>query len=224
MPTDGRVRGNTPFHQSLFLRIILSPLGIFYRIWTSSIRFEYKGENGRAQLEESKSQVVIFLWHNRLFLAGEWHFRFRKQKTCFGLISASRDGGWLETFYGWAGIKPIRGSQNRRGSQAVRELVKVVKAGNDVGITPDGSRGPKYEAKTGAIALARITRKPILLLSFEFSACFRFKSWDEFVLPYPFSKVIVHTRLLSREELFEAGDDRKATQLAKELLMELTFD
>ena len=224
MPIDGRERGNTPSRQSFFLRIILSPLGIIYRIWTSSIRLEYKGDNGRTQLEESIGPVVIFLWHNRLFLAGEWHFRFRKQKTCFGLISASRDGGWLETFYGWAGIKPIRGSQNRRGSQAVRELVKVVKEGNDVGITPDGSRGPKYEAKTGTIALARITRKPILLLSFEFSACFRFKSWDEFVLPYPFSKVIVRTRLLSRKELFDAGDDREATELAKESLMELTFD
>ena len=217
-------KGLFPFRQSFLIRLLLSPLGIIYRLWTFSIRLDYKEQNGRSDLNKETQPMVIFLWHNRLFLAGEWHHRFRKQRQCFGLISASRDGAWLETFYGWAGIRPIRGSQNRRGSQAVRELVKVVKSGNDVGITPDGSRGPMYDAKTGAIALARITKKPILLLSFEYSKCFRFNSWDKFVVPYPFSKVIVHTRVLSREKLFDAGTDLDATTLARESLMELTID
>jgi lysophospholipid acyltransferase (LPLAT)-like uncharacterized protein len=217
-------KGFIPFRQSFLIRLLLSPLGAIYRLWTISIRLDYKEQNGRSELNKQSQALVIFLWHNRLFLAGEWHHRFRKQKQCFGLISASRDGAWLETFYGWAGIRPIRGSQNRRGSQAVRELVKVVKSGNDVGITPDGSRGPKYDAKTGAIALARITKKPILLLSFEYSKCFRFNSWDKFVVPYPFSKVIVRTRVLSRDKLFDAGTDLDATTLARESLMELTID
>jgi lysophospholipid acyltransferase (LPLAT)-like uncharacterized protein len=217
-------KGLIPFRQSFFIRLLLSPLGLIYRLWTFSIRLDYKEQNGRSELNKVTQPIVLFLWHNRLFLAGEWHHRFRKQRQCFGLISASRDGAWLETVYGWAGIRPIRGSQNRRGSQAVRELVKVVKSGNDVGITPDGSRGPKYDAKTGAIALARITKKPILLLSFEYSKCFRFNSWDKFVVPFPFSKVIVRTRVLSREKLFDAGTDLDATRLARESLMELTID
>ncbi len=93
-----------------------------------------------------------------------------------------------------------------------------------MGITPDGSRGPIYEAKTGAIALARITKKPILLLSFEYSGFIRLNSWDRFVVPYPFSKVIVRTRILSNETLFDAGSDLQATELARKSLMELTFD
>ena len=180
-----------PFRQSFFLRVLLFPLGLFYRLWTLSIRFEYDEKDGLKELYDANTPLVFFLWHNRLFLAGEWHKRYRKQKTCYGLISASRDGAWLETFYGWAGILPIRGSQNRRSTQSVRELIRVVRKGNDVGITPDGSRGPIYKAKPGAILLARITKSPICLLSFKFSGSWELKSWDRFVIPFPFSKVKV---------------------------------
>ena len=48
----------------------------------------------------------------------------------------------------------------RRSSQSVRELIRVVRKGNDVGITPDGSRGPIYEAKPGAILLVELLNHP----------------------------------------------------------------
>ena len=63
-------------------------------------------------------------------------------------------------FYGWAGIRAVRGSRNKRGTQAIRDLAKVLADGNDVGVTPDGSRGPVYGAKSGALALAKIARPP----------------------------------------------------------------
>ena len=46
------------------------------------------------------------------------------------------------------------------GAQAIRDLAKVLADGNDVGVTPDGSRGPVYSAKSGALALAKITKTP----------------------------------------------------------------
>ena len=217
-------QGTVPFRHGVLLKIFLSPLGILYRIWTFSIRFKYEESTGASELKGHEGPFVIFLWHNRLFLAGEWHRRFRKQNSCYGLISASRDGAWLETFYGWANIQPIRGSQNRRGPQALRDLVKVVREGNDVGITPDGSRGPKYEAKTGAVALARITKMPVLLLSFEYSKFFSLNSWDNFIVPFPFSKVVVRTRILSRTELHQEGNDKAATDFATDKLLEITYD
>ena len=60
----------------------------------------------------------------------------------------------MEAFYSWARIRAVRGARNRRGTQAIRDLVKVVREGNDVGFTPDGSRGPRYQAKSGAVAVA----------------------------------------------------------------------
>ena len=224
MSGDRTGKGSNPFHNSFVTKFLLYPFGLLFRLWTFSIRFEYKSQNGKTELENHQDPIILFLWHNRLFLAGEWHSRFRKNKTCYGLISASRDGAWLETFYGWAGIKAIRGSQNRRGAQAVRELIKVIKSGNDVGVTPDGSRGPRYKPKQGAVVLARIAKQPLLLLSFQYSHCIKLKSWDEFVIPYPFSKVIVRTRLLYPGELFDRDDEYKAVEYAQKALMEMTFD
>ena len=193
-------------------------------MWTLSIRLSYKDEDGRTEIRNLSEPATIILWHNRLFLAGEWHQRFRKKRKCYGLISGSRDGAWLETFYGWAGIRAIRGSRNRRGSQATRELIRLVKDGNDAGITPDGSRGPKYQAKSGALLIARASRSPVVLLSFSYSWAIRLKSWDQFVIPLPFSKIQVRTALLPHEELFRERDLEEATKRVEHLLASMTHD
>jgi lysophospholipid acyltransferase (LPLAT)-like uncharacterized protein len=215
---------DSPHHQSFGLKSFLSPLGILYRLWTLSIRLSYKDEDGCAEIRNLSEPATIILWHNRLFLAGEWHQRFRKKRKCYGLISGSRDGAWLETFYGWAGIRAIRGSRNRRGSQATRELIRLVKDGNDAGITPDGSRGPKYQAKSGALLIARASRSPVVLLSFSYSWAIRLKSWDQFVIPLPFSKIRVRTALLPNEELFRERDLEEATKRVEHLLASMTHD
>ena len=215
---------DSPHHQSFGLKTFLSPIGILYRLWTLSIKLSYKDEDGRAEIRNLSEPATIILWHNRLFLAGEWHQRFRKKRKCYGLISGSRDGAWLETFYGWAGIRAIRGSRNRRGSKATRELIRLVKGGNDAGITPDGSRGPKYQAKSGALLIARASRSPVVLLSFSYGWAIRLKSWDQFVIPLPFSKIHVRTELLPHEELFRERDLEEATKRVEHLLASMTHD
>ena len=222
-PPQGR--GNdAPHHQSFCLKSFLSPLGILYRLWTMSIRFDYRDEDGRAEFKKIIEPITIILWHNRLFLAGEWHQRFRKGRKLYGLISGSRDGAWLETFYRWAAIRAIRGSRNRRGTQATRELIRKVKDGHDAGLTPDGSRGPRYEAKAGGLLVARASRSPVALVSFSYSRAIRLKSWDKFVIPLPFSRVRLRTRILPNEELFKGRDLEKATQRVQHCLMEMTDD
>ena len=217
--------GSIPKKKGLLVKIFLSPLGLFYRLWTLSVRMRYAPADGRDELDSHPSSIVLTLWHNRLFLAGEWHNRYRKDKTIYGLISASKDGAWLETFYGWTGIRAVRGSQNRRGVQAMRELVKVIKVdSNDVGITPDGSRGPKYQAKQGAMAVAKITKAPVLLLSFEYSRAMRLNSWDGFVIPYPFSSVKVTTKLLSSDFLCKSRTAEEAAQIVEDELNQITKD
>ncbi len=215
---------NAPHHQSFGLKTILSPLGIFYRLWTLTLRLSYRDEDGRAEIKKVNEPITIVLWHNRLFIAGEWHQRFRKKRRCYGLISGSRDGAWLETFYGWAGIRAIRGSRNRRGAEATRELIRLVKAGHDAGVTPDGSRGPKYQAKSGALLIARASRSPVALLSFSYNWAIRLNSWDQFVIPLPFAKVRVRTKILPYEELFYERDLEEATRRVEHLLMEMTDD
>jgi len=214
----------SPYRHPLWTKFLLYPLGIFYRLWTRSIRFFYSMENGREEIMSLSEPMTLILWHNRLFVAGEWHRRFRHPRYCFGLISGSRDGAWLETFYGWAGIGAVRGSRNRRGTEATRELIRKLREGNDVGITPDGSRGPKYEAKPGALLVARASKVPVVLLSFSYSHTIRLKSWDSFAIPLPFSRIEVKTQVLRPEDLFADRDLSLATQRVQEYLVQMTDD
>ena len=222
-PPSGKP-SSVPYQQSTLVRLLVIPLGIIYRLWTASIRIDFHDEDGRKVMKRCQESVVFILWHNRLFIAGEWHRRFRKDKMCYGLISGSKDGSWLETFYGWAGIRAIRGSRNRRGAQAARDLVRVIRNGHDIGITPDGSRGPKYKVKPGALWVARTSRAPAALLSFSYGLSVRLSSWDEFIIPLPFSRIRAQMQILSYEELFENRDLDQATQRVEQRLLQMTND
>jgi hypothetical protein len=205
-------------------RMALSPLGFLYRIWLLTLRMETVSLDEDMDLKDVSESTIIVPWHNRLFAAGEYVRRYRKGRTCYGLISGSRDGAWLESFYRWSGLRAVRGSRNKRGAGALRDLARLLRSGYDVGITPDGSRGPCYEAKPGALFLSKISKAPILLLSFEFSSAWRLSSWDGFYVPKPFSKVVVRGKKMSPEELFAEHDPEEAVKVIDAELMKLTKD
>jgi len=85
----------------------------------------------------------------------------------------------------------VRGSSSRRGVAALIALKKALKAGEQLFITPDGPRGPRYSLQPGVIKLAQSSGAPIIPVRFTHSASWRLKSWDRFHIPKPFSKVIV---------------------------------
>ena len=82
-----RVNENSPYVLGFLAKAILFPFGLFYRLWLYSIRFKFASSSEESKVEELTEPGIIVLWHNRLFLAGEWQRRYRKNKTCYGLIS-----------------------------------------------------------------------------------------------------------------------------------------
>jgi lysophospholipid acyltransferase (LPLAT)-like uncharacterized protein len=136
--------------------------------------------------------VVILVWHNRI-LAMPVVFRryYPKRKGLLVLTSASRDGAYLSEFVRCFGMGSVRGSSSRRGAAALLDLVRSVEAGFDLCITPDGPRGPRYCLGPGALLLSEKCQVPLMPLRVEYSAFWRFKSWDGFAVPKPFSKVTV---------------------------------
>jgi lysophospholipid acyltransferase (LPLAT)-like uncharacterized protein len=137
-------------------------------------------------------QAIYATWHNRLALCFTAYFRHAsKHSRTSGLavmISASKDGAFLAESIRHFGVQPARGSTSRRGTQALRELVTWTKRGYDLGITPDGPRGPRYVVQDGVIYLAQLTRLPIIPLSYKLGWKIRVKSWDRFQIPLPFSR------------------------------------
>lgn len=172
-------------------RLALQPLGLLMRLWGRSLRIETSPEAERA-LRKIDEPVAFTLWHNRLFITAEVFRRYRQGRPIYALISPSKDGAWLEAFFSLVGIRAVRGSSHKLGREAVTTLVEVMKAGNDIGITPDGPRGPIYEFKAGGLIVARRAHAPLLLLGCAYEASWQLGSWDRFHLPRPFSRVRIH--------------------------------
>jgi len=202
--------------------LLLLPLSWVVRAWTASLRFEIT-EHEQALLSYSEKPVILALWHNRLFIVAEVQRRYRQNRRLVALVSASKDGAWLEAFFKQMKIDTVRGSSSFRGMQALREMMAARQTGADIGITPDGPRGPCYEMKPGIILLARLTHAPILYYSARFHTAKRFKSWDRFYLPRPFSTVTLSVRMLPDYANLGADGEGAARELRR-LMMEITED
>ena len=185
-----------------------------------TLRLEVSPEDLRAYTKRDEP-VALILWHNRLFLAAEILRRFRHGRPAYALVSASQDGAWLTAFFSLAGMRTVRGSSSRLGREAATALVEVLKAGHDVGITPDGPRGPCYDLKAGALIVARRARAPALLIGAEFESAWRLRSWDRFYLPKPFSRVRMRCEVITADQLAERD---AATELIKARLLALNPD
>lgn len=190
------------------------------RVWCRTLRIE--ADDSTRDIMGSTDRAVIFtLWHNRLFVAAEIYRRFRKGKRLHALVSASKDGAWLAAFFEVVGLNTVRGSSSRFGREALHQLADCLQAGHDVGITPDGPRGPCYDMKAGGIILARKTGAPTILVGMRFSSAWRVPSWDRFYLPRPFSTVTLQAE---ERELSAASSREDSVGRFRTRLLELNQD
>jgi lysophospholipid acyltransferase (LPLAT)-like uncharacterized protein len=137
---------------------------------------------------------LLCFWHNRILgITYAFHRRYPKKlrRGVTVLTSPSKDGEILSQLVGAFGMGSVRGSSSRRGSRALLELVRLIREGNDIAITPDGPRGPRYQLGPGVILLAQATGATIVPAHASFSRCFRMKTWDGFIIPLPFSTISV---------------------------------
>ena len=170
--------------------------------------------------------VVFLVWHNRI-LAMPVVFRryYPKRKGLLVLTSASRDGAYLSEFVRCFGMGAVRGSSSRRGAVALLDLVRGLEAGFDLCITPDGPRGPRYRLGPGALLLSERCRVPLMPLLVEYSAFWRFNSWDGFAIPKPFSKVtvtalpLIEISTTEDDSAFEEKRKQVETRMTERLVM-----
>lgn len=135
---------------------------------------------------EEKPMIVCF-WHNRLLMMTQC---WRKGVKAAMLISEHRDGKMISKSIEYFGVETIVGSTSRGGHGAFRDMVRAIKQGYNIGITPDGPRGPRYRAAAGAVQLAKLTGCPIVPVTVATSRVKILGSWDSFILNYPFGRGI----------------------------------
>lgn len=168
-------------------------IGVGYRLvqtWVHTLRFELDDRGGVVQAG-IRQPFIFAVWHNRLLLLPSVFRRFLPARHAAALISASADGDLLAALVERFGYGTVRGSSSRKGASALLRLAEVFADGTHIVITPDGPRGPVYQLDQGVIFLAQKCDAAVVPANMEYSSCWRFKSWDRFILPRPFSKVRV---------------------------------
>ncbi|NTU59896.1 MAG: lysophospholipid acyltransferase family protein [Deltaproteobacteria bacterium] len=179
------------------------PLGRGYlRLMAATTRFRWEGLSG---YEEVRAQGAVLMvgWHNRLLGATMPHSGQNRGVV----ISQSRDGELISRVAEGLGYTALRGSSSRGGSAALRGVLRHLRAGFDVGITPDGPRGPRYQVQPGAAFAALRSGVPVVPVGVGMSRKVVFSSWDRFQLPLPFGTIqLVYGQPLR----FGSGDDPEA--------------
>jgi lysophospholipid acyltransferase (LPLAT)-like uncharacterized protein len=133
--------------------------------------------------------VIYTVWHGHILLLP---YLYGRRYRIHALTSRSRDGEVLSRFIQGFGIHVVRGSSSRGGARALLALARVIRdAGDNVLIVPDGPRGPRHVAQSGAVVLAKMTGAPIVPLAFGAAPCSVLRSWDAFVVPHPFARAAV---------------------------------
>ena len=168
------------------------------------LRLEIRGtEHIRKFWDRGENAIVVF-WHGRMLLL----------PYAYGgpgvrvLISSSRDGELIARTIGKFGLGTVRGSSTRGGGRARAEMHAALAQGLDIGITPDGPRGPRYVVKPGAIELARESGRPIVPILMSSTRGRRLGSWDGFFVPLPGDRVIMEwgpALYVGADEDFEAA-------------------
>ena len=102
----------------------------------------------------------------------------------------------------------------------MKQMMQVLNSGGIVAITPDGPLGPPNQVKPGIIQMARATGGAIVPLTFGADRKKVFASWDEFNLPYPFSRIVL---MFGAPLYIDAEEsDQTACRRLKRTLDELT--
>ncbi len=179
-----------------------------YLIWSwmmlvgKTVRWRIEGEaEARAALAERDSGLIVACWHETILLIPSgWVCAMRcwpeRRSRAAMMISLSADGEPVARAVRHFDIDVVRGSstnpkkarKDKGGLRALAEASQRLKSGGFICMTPDGPRGPRREAGGGAITLAQRSGAAILPYAITAGPVHRLKSWDRFMLPFPFTR------------------------------------
>ncbi len=190
---------------------ICRPLAALLWLYLRSLRLRMDAESAAAR-DASRAPRIFVSWHNRSLLAPVMAKRFFDPGNVVCLVSPSRNAAWEVAFYEAVGFRIVRGSSSRRGIAAARELIRELRAGRDIAITPDGPSGPLNDIKRGALIVARQSGATVAFIIPNARCALRLPTWDRHLVPLPFSCVDV--RLVLRPPYPECGYSGEAAALA----------
>jgi len=161
----------------------LALVGLLARTW----RYRLVHRERAQALYDARQPFIYVIWHNRILPLLYAH----RDEAMVLLISRHRDGGYLADLAERLGYRFVRGSTQRGGDVGLLGIVRALKSGSVVAVTPDGPRGPAERVKPGVVAAAQHAGVPIIPGTARVSRAWRLSSWDRFCIPKPFATIDV---------------------------------
>lgn len=164
------------------LTFILKTLLYSYRlVRVEGIEFE------KDVFEKSGGKAVYCSWHQRIL----YNPYYLSKRGVTVMISQSRDGELASRLVNSLGLSVVRGSSTRGGIGALKKLTqKILNGETNGGMIVDGPVGPPRVAKMGAVILAKNSRTPLMPIMWSADRCWVLNSWDRFIIPKPFAKIV----------------------------------
>ena len=166
-------------------RLVWAVLSILGLTW----RFEVLAEAGSSPvLFGNRTEPEIYCFWHQCILPGDIYFR---RSHAVLLISRSFDGELITRTAQNFGYVVVRGSSTRGASEALMGLKQSILSGKSAIFTADGPRGPVFCTKMGPIKLAQLTGAPIHSFHVQPEHFWTLRSWDSFMVPKPFTRIVV---------------------------------
>jgi len=198
--------------------LVAAVLAGLVRLLAATWRFRVQGWEHVVAARQSGRPVIYILWHSRL-LPLLYH---RREEGVAVLISRHRDGGYLAELSERWGYRVVRGSSRRGGEVGLLGLVRYLRRGAEVALTPDGPRGPAERMKPGALAAAQHAGALVVAAGARTASAWWIESWDRFCLPRPFAAVeIAYSAPFGVDEGKEAL--RRGMTAAERALTQVTY-
>ncbi len=190
---DGRFSFSTRLALSLGMTL---GVGLVTSGYTLS-RVGFIGDDINKEMLSRKQGIIYAHWHR---YAQYYYFWVRHRRHVM-MISQREGGEYGARCMAQVGVLAVRGSasslsrtgkiRDKKGREALAAMVGLVRdEGFHAGLTVDGPKGPALSLKRGAVALARETGSPILVLTAAARPHARLFSWDRMWVPIPFSRIV----------------------------------
>ena len=164
--------------------IFLPPIGAFL------IRIFYYSSQRKFHLPNTipDEPIIVACWHGDLFYLPYLYLQLRHKPNAKVVISEHFDGQIIAKITSFFKIGTLHGSTTRGGAKVLINAIHTLKSGMDIGITPDGPKGPRHEiVAEGIVVMAQKANAKVITLSCVPKSYWQFKSWDRFTIPKPFT-------------------------------------
>ena len=178
------------------MQTLLSLIGSIYVLTVyKTSKVNLKNRKKIDSLLERNESFIYSFWHDQLLMCP---LTWQSNSNIKVLISKHRDGDIIAQLISNLGFEAIRGSthktnkiKNKGGLLSARKMIKSLKNGISIGISPDGPKGPRHKVSEGILSISRLSESVILPVGIGFKKKWVLNTWDKFIIPKPFNEITV---------------------------------